>query len=164
MALVNNIGNNLNPVDRAKEQERVQSSKADRARRTSQSQRADSAAAPRDSVDISSEAKQLAASESEIARLQNQLQALGQRDESKIAEIRQRVENGDFEQPEVVEAVAETIVNLPQFNNLADGSPDVRREPANVDAVAARIQSGDFNSDQILEQVAANILNDIGAF
>ena len=164
MAAVNNIGDSLNPVDRAKQQDRVQSSKADRAKRQGAPQRADSAAAPADSVDISSAAKQLAASDSDIARLQDQLQSLGQPDEARIADVRQRIENGDFEQPEVAEAVAETISGLPQFRNVPDESTGATRESADVNSISDRIQSGEFDSDQILERVAVNILNDIGAF
>ena len=164
MAPISNIDGNINPADRVRQQEKLQSSKSDRARQASTSGDV-GATASRDSVNISPAAKELAASDGEVARAQAHLQALRQEDSAKIAEIRGRLEAGEFDEPEVTEFVANTIARLPQFSALVDGPVAARSEPRpDLKAIAGRIETGEFNSSQVLEQVASNILTDIGAF
>ena len=164
MAPVNNIGNNINPADRLKQQERVQTARTERGRQSSAAKETQSSAASPDSVNISSEAQQLAASGGEISRIQEQLGALREENSGQIAELRGRIEAGDFDRPEITAAVAETISSLPPFRALQDEPQEIPREPVDLAAIELRVRSGQFDSDQVLEQVATNILNDIGAF
>ncbi len=164
MAPVHNIGNNINPAERLKEQERVQTARSQRGGKSSASSDVQSSVAPRDSVSISSAAQQLAAGGSEISRIQEQLGALREEDSARIAVLRERIESGEFERPEITAAVAETISSLPHFRALQYEPQDIPREPIDLVAVETRVRSGQFESDQVLDQVATNILNDIGAF
>jgi len=163
MAPVNNIGNNINPAERLKQQERVQTAQSERSRKSSATSETQSSAAPRDSVNISSAAQQLAAG-GEISRIQEQLGALREEDSARIAELRKRIESGEFDRPEITAAVAETISSLPHFRAIGFEPQVISREPADLAAIETRVRSGQFDSDEVLDQVATNILNDIGAF
>ncbi|MCH7575562.1 MAG: flagellar biosynthesis anti-sigma factor FlgM [Candidatus Marinimicrobia bacterium] len=164
MAPIHNIGGNIDPADRIRQQDKLQSSKSDRARQPVSTGEAE-ASAPKDSVNISPAAKELAAINGEVARAQAQLKALGQEDPARVEAIRDRIESGEFDEPEVSETVAGAIARLPQFSGLLDGPVAARSEErADLALIGERIKSGEFNSAQVLEQVAANILSDIGAF
>lgn len=163
MAPIGNIGDNLNPADRIRPQDKLESSRADRARGKTSAPAAEGT--PRaDSIDISPAGRELANVDLEISRARQELRELSARDEGRVAELRARIEEGEFDRPEVSVTVAETIVNLPQFRALSEPSPAPRSERVDVAAIAERVNSGQFNTDQVLEQVAVNILNDIGTF
>ncbi|MCH8326946.1 MAG: flagellar biosynthesis anti-sigma factor FlgM [Candidatus Marinimicrobia bacterium] len=164
MVPIHNIGGNVDPAGRIRQQEKLQSSKSDRARQASSTGEA-GASAPRDSVDISPAAKELAAVNGEVARAQAHLRSLGEEDPARVEAIRGRIAEGEFDEPEVSDFVAGAIARLPQFSALADGPVVARSEErADLEIISERVKSGEFNSAQVLEQVAANILSDIGAF
>ncbi|MFB0515741.1 MAG: hypothetical protein ACETWG_03945, partial [Candidatus Neomarinimicrobiota bacterium] len=100
---------------------------------------------------------------SDIARYREMLQALGSEDGDKAQRVRERIAQGEFNQPEVLERVAETIRNLPQFQVLSESAPETPETRELMGALAQRIRSGQYNSEEVLERVAMNILRDIGA-
>ena len=83
MAPIHNIGGNIDPADRIRQQDKLQSSKSGRARQPVSTGEA-GASAPKDSVNISPAAKELAAINGELARAQAQLLALGQEDPARV--------------------------------------------------------------------------------
>ena len=163
MAPIKNIGHDVAAAERLRQQERLSSTRSEKAQKQGQAQESTKTGSPQDTVDISSTARQLAETRtSDTARYQELLANLEANGE-KTRSIRARIDQGDFNRPEVLESVAESISNLPSFRNLAASpaaSPDSR---GILGAIARRIRSGDYNSDEVLDKVAINILRDIGA-
>ena len=128
MTPIKNIVQDITSANQLREQERVQSSKTQKLKREGQTKEADAAkSAASDSVNISPAARQLAESQSEVARYQEQLQALREESNGRIAQIRERISQGEFDQPQVLEGVAEAIVRLPQFQSLAEQGTEAPR-------------------------------------
>ena len=163
MGPVKNIGNDVAASERLRQQERVSSGRSEKAKQQGQAQEGAPAKPVRDTVDISTTARQLAETRStDTARYQELLANLTANGE-KTRSVRARIDRGDFDRPEVLESVAEAIGNLPSFRALATSpaaSPDSR---GILGAIAQRARSGDYNSDDVLDKVAINILRDLGA-
>ena len=163
MAPIKNIGQDVASSERLRQQGRVSSERSEKAKKQGQAQESAKAESPRDTVDISSTARQLAETRSsDTARFQELLANLNANGE-KTQSVRARIDLGEFNRPEVLESVAEAIGNLPSFRALATSpaaSPDSRGV---LGAIAQRARSGDYNSDDVLDKVAINILRDLGA-
>lgn len=162
MAPIENIGNNLPPVDGAKQRNRVASSRSENIKQQGQAGNVASSGLRGDTVDISSAGRQLSESQNEVARFQDLLDGLRNVDSGKLSVIRQRIDAGEFDQPEVLDQVAQTINRLPQFRPLSEAPTLVPPELELAGSVQERIRSGQFQSDEVLQQVAVNILNEIG--
>ncbi|MEE9465907.1 MAG: hypothetical protein V3W14_10085, partial [Candidatus Neomarinimicrobiota bacterium] len=80
-----------------------------------------------------------------------------------VAEIRQRAAAGEFDQPEVLEKVSESILMLPHFVTSGENVAPAPRSEEEIQSIQSRVQSGGYQTDQILEQVATSIIRDIGA-
>ena len=160
MAPIKNVGGSVSP-ERLREQERVRESSAKRAK---QPGRTDSASATTraDTVDISPAAQRMADASSDVSRFQDMLQSLRTEDTGQVAEMRQRVEAGEFDKPEVLERVSEAILNLPHFVTSDEEAAPLPRLEDQINSIQDRVQSGSYQTDQVLEQVATAIIRDIG--
>jgi hypothetical protein len=96
----------------------------------------------------------------DMARYQEMLGELKNENGDKVANVQERIAQGAYDEPVVLEKVAEAISDLPQFRALAEGTPESRELQGDI---AARIRRGEYNSEDVLERVAINILRDIGA-
>ncbi|MFC1746875.1 flagellar biosynthesis anti-sigma factor FlgM [Candidatus Neomarinimicrobiota bacterium] len=162
MVPIKNIGNSLpQQTERLKERDRIQPARPENTRSGSNVSKPDEVTA-KDSVSISSEAKQLAEKQSEVSQFQNLLQGLGPADSNRIEDIRTRVNAGEFDSPEVLAGVSEAISRLPQFSEVDRSSGSQNLNEATISAFAERIRSGQYQTDGVLQQVASGILSDIG--
>lgn len=163
MAPIENIGNNLPPVDRVKQRERVDSSRPEKVKQQGQADNLAATGLRGDTVDISSAGKRLAESQGEVARFQDLLHSLRNEDPDKLSAIRQRIDDGEFNRPVVQEQVAETISQLSQFRVLLEEPSDAPSRSQLTGSIQDRIRAGQYQTEEVLEQVAVNILNEIGA-
>lgn len=162
MAPINNIGSGL-PADRVRQQDRVNPGKGDKVSESAKSGEPVSTNAPKDSVDISPAALRLAEESHEVARFQQILRSIQEEERPELEQVRARIEQGDYDRPEVFERVAEAIVNLPPFAEIAEvDNVDTSERAAHIAAVQQRVDSGSYDSDRVIQQVASNILRDIG--
>lgn len=161
MAPIKNIVSDVASSERLRQQERVSSTRSEKAKKQGSTKESAPAEPRKDKVDISSTARELAESRrSDMARYQEMLGALKSEDGEKLANVQERIAQGAYEEPAVLERVAESIANLPQFRALAEGAPESREVQGDI---AARIRRGEYDSEEVLERVAINILRDIGA-
>ncbi len=164
MAPIKNIVNDITSSERLKQQERVAPMRSEKAKKQGQVREGTTIESRKDTVDISAEARQLAETRSsETARYQEMLQAFKSDDGDKIQNVRERIAQGEFNTPEVLEKVAGAISDLPRFQGLSESAPETSESRELMGALAQRIRSGQYNSEEVLEQVAMNILRDIGA-
>lgn len=164
MVPIKNIGNTLPLTDRLKQRDRVDSPRHEKTSRTGSEPKSTGEVTDRDTINISSEAKQLAENPSEVAQFQDILHGLRNEDTGRIAQIREKITNGDFNRPEVLESVSTAISGLAQFSGIAERTGPAILSEAAVNSVSERIRSGHYQSDVVLQEVATNILADIGAF
>ncbi|UCD38492.1 MAG: flagellar biosynthesis anti-sigma factor FlgM [Fidelibacterota bacterium] len=163
MAPIKNIVSDVASTERLKQQERVSTTRTDKAKKQGSVRESTAAESRSDTVDISSTARELAeARRSDIARYQEMLGSLQNEDSEKLQGIRERIAQGEFNEPAVLERVAEAISDLPQFQALAEGTPAPESRGIRGD-IAARIRSGEYETEEVLDRVAMNILRDIGA-
>ena len=163
MAHIENIGGNPPPVDRLKQRDRVDSSRPGNVNQPGQADRLAAQGVRGDTVEISSTAKKLAGNQDEVARFQDLLHSLRNEDPDKLSALRQRIDEGEFNQPVVQSQMAETISQLPQFRGLLEGPSDAPSSSQLIGSVQDRIRSGQFQTEEVLQRVAVNILNEIGA-
>ena len=162
MAPINNIGSGL-PADRVRQQDQVTTRKGEKAQAGAGNTERIPSDAPKDSVDISPAALRLAEETHEVAKFQQILHSLREEERPELEDVRARVEQGDYDRPEVFERVAEAISNLPPFAEIAeDDSVDSSERAAQIAAVQQRVESGQYESDRVIQKVASNILRDIG--
>ncbi len=163
MAPIDNSGNHIPSADRVKQQNKVSSDRSGRVRKDAKAPDTSEATPTRDTVDISSEAMQLAHSKNEVEQFQTMLKSLSTDDMQKMVEIKRNIESGEYDKPEVLERISDSIARLPQFQSA--GVPEEPSRPrASVEEITERVQSGKYATDEVLDQVAASILNDISTF
>lgn len=166
MTPIKNIGEPVSP-DRLKEQDRIRQSRSERvgsSGRTSESDAA-STVSRADSVDISPSAKKLAETANDVTRFQDVLRSMRNEGSEQILELRQRIETGEFDKPEVLERVSEAILRLPNFVRFEEKSePVAARSDKELALIRDRVQSNRYQSEQVWQQVANAIIRDIGAF
>ncbi|MEE9466313.1 MAG: hypothetical protein V3W14_12165 [Candidatus Neomarinimicrobiota bacterium] len=164
MAPIKNIINDITSSERLRQQERVSSTQSEKAQKRGQVQEGTTVESRQDKVDISAAARELAETRSsDVARYREMLQSLRNEEGDHIGVVRERVTQGEYDRPEVLEEVADTISRLPQFQALAESAPERPQTKELTGAIAQRIRSGQYDSDQVLERVAMNILRDMGA-
>ncbi len=164
MAPIKNIVSDVVASERLKAQERVTTTRSGKAKKQGQARESATVESHGDTVNISTAARQLAETRgSQMARYQEMLQALKSDDGDKVQNVRQRIAQGEFNEPAVLESVAEAIGDLPQFRALTEGTPETPRTRELMGDIAQRIRSGQYESDEVLDRVAINILRDIGA-
>lgn len=164
MAPIKNIVGDVASPERLGQQERVSSTRPGKAKRQGQARESTAVESRGDTVDISSAARQLAETrDSQIARYQEMLQALRSENGDKLQSVRQRIAQGEFNEPAVLESVAEAISSLPQFRALSESAPETPRGRELMGDIAQRIRSGEYDSEDVLDRIAMNILRDIGA-
>ncbi|MBA7655337.1 hypothetical protein ES703_63241 [subsurface metagenome] len=164
MAPIKNIVSDVSSTERLGHQERVSSTRSGKAKKQDQARESTAVESRGDTVDISSAARQLAETrDSQIARYQEMLQTLRNENGDELQSVRQRVAQGEFNEPAVLESVAEAISNLPQFRALTESAPETSRTRGLRGDIAQRIRSGQYETDDVLDRVAINILRDIGA-
>ncbi|MCK4577872.1 MAG: flagellar biosynthesis anti-sigma factor FlgM [Candidatus Marinimicrobia bacterium] len=162
MTPIKNIGDPLSSADKVREQERLRESQSSKVRKDSSVEQSSTTERP-DSVNISSAARRLAESTTEVSRFQQSLDSLREPDAARLEELRQRIESGEFERPEVIDRLADSILRLPQFESGSSDSAVAPRSEEELKAVAERVRSGDYETEVVLQRVASSILNDIGA-
>lgn len=164
MAPIKNIVSDIASTERLKQQEQVAQTRTDKTKKQ-QSTREGAAVEPRkDTVDISSTARELAQTRgSDVARYQEMLAGMRNDESEKMQTVRQRVAEGAYNEPAVLEKVADAIVTLPQFRSLAESAPETPRSREILGDVAARIRAGEYDTEDVLDKVAMNILRDLGA-
>ncbi len=165
MTPIKNIGEPVSP-DRLKEQDRVRQSRSDRAGRAGRTSESDAAAPTTraDSVDISPTAKKLAESANDVTHFQDVLRSMRNEGSEQIIELRQRIQTGEFDKPEVLERVSEAILMLPHFVRFEEKSEPVPRSDEELALIRDRVQSDRYQSEQVWQQVANAIIRDIGTF
>jgi hypothetical protein len=164
MTPIKNIVSDIASSERLKQQERVSPTRTDKTKKQEQPTREGAAVEPRkDTVDISTTARELAETRgNDVARYQEVLAALRNNESEKMQVARQRIAEGAYNEPAVLERVADAIVTLPQFRSLAPSAPEPGSREVQGD-VAARIRSGEYDTEEVLDKVAMNILRDMGA-
>ena len=164
MAPIKNIVGDVASTESLRHQERVSSTRSGKAKKQGQV-REGAAVEPRgDSVSISTAARELAETrDSQTARYQEMLQALRNENGDELQSVRQRVAQGEFNEPAVLESVAGAISNLPQFRALSESAPKTPQSRELLGAIAQRIRSGQYDSEEVLDRIAMNVLRDIGA-
>lgn len=163
MTPIHNIGNDLPSADRIKQQDKVSSDRSGRVRKDAKAPKASGVTSTRDTVDISPEALVLANSTNEVEKFQQMLKSLSSDDMQRMVEIKRNIELGEYDKPEVLEKISDSIARLPQFRSA--GVPEEPSRPrASVEEITARVQSGKYSTDEVLDKVAASILNDITTF
>ena len=118
------------------------------------------------SVSISTRGKELAGTQSSVARYQGQLRKLDGGRAERISQLRGSIAEGGLQSPEVLDNVAATVLRLPQFRASTTSSP---REPAGSEAagrkllgiIAERARQGEFDRPQVQEFVASRILGEL---
>ena len=164
MTPIKNIASDVASSERVRQQERVSTSRSDKAKKQAPATESAKVESRKDTVDISSAARQLAETRtSETARYQAILATFKGGNGQKARNVQARIAQGEFDKPEVLESVADAISNLPQFRSLATGALASADSRGVLGAIAQRIRSGQYNSDEVLDRVAMNILRDIGA-
>ena len=117
--------------------------------------------AGQDSIDISSASKALATvASSETVR------------QEKIDQVRQRVSDGFYNQPEVLEAIADAIIDSGALDQVAkdaghfrkavqklSDAPDIRNE--RISKARERIQRGFYDLPVIKDQIANKVLSSL---
>ncbi|UCH61698.1 MAG: flagellar biosynthesis anti-sigma factor FlgM [Fidelibacterota bacterium] len=164
MAPIKNIVGDVPSPERLKPQDRVSTTRSDKAKKQGQARESATVESRGDTVNISTAARQLAETrDTQMAQYQDMLQALKSEDGDKVKNVQQRIAQGEFNEPAVLESVAEAISNLPQFQALTESAPETSRTRELRGDIAQRIRSGEYESDDVLDRVAINILRDIGA-
>jgi len=164
MAPIKNIVGDVSSTERLGQQERVSSTRSGKAKKQGQARESTAVESRGDTVDISSAARQLAETrDSQIARYQEMLQTLRNENGDELQSVRQRVAQGEFNEPAVLESVAEAISNLPQFRALSESAPETPQSRELTGAIAQRIRSGQYDSEEVLDRIAMNVLRDMGA-
>ena len=154
--------NILPTVDGLKQRDRVDSDHPAKVRQQGQAERLAAQGIRGDTVEISSTAKKLAGSQDEVARFQDLLHSLRNEDPDKLSALRQRIDEGEFNQPVVQAQVAETISQLPQFRSLLEGPSDAPSSSQLTGSSQDRIRPGRCKTEEVRQQVAVSILNQIG--
>ncbi len=164
MTPIKNISESASP-DRLKEQDRIRQSRSDRGKRSGRTSEsgATSTTSRVDSVDISTTAKKLAESANDVTRFQDVLKSMRNEGSEQIIELRQRIQTGEFDKPEVLERVSVAILKLPHFVKFEEKSEPVARSDKELALIKDRVQSGSYQSEQVWQQVASAIIRDIGA-
>ena len=163
MAPIKNIVSDVASSERLKPQERVSTTRSGKAKKQGQARESATVESHGDTVNISTAARQLAETRgSQMARYQEMLQALKSDDGDKVQNVRQRIAQGEFNEPAVLDGVAEAISNLPQFQALTEGAPETPQTRELMGDIAQRIRSRQYDSDEVIDRVAINILRDIG--
>ncbi len=162
MAPVNNIGSGL-PPDRVRQQDRVNTRKGEKVPEGAKGAERITPDAAKDSVDISPAGIRLAEESNEVAKFQQILRSIELEERPELEEVRARIDQGEFDRPEVFEQVADAIASLPPFAEIAEvDNIDASERAAQIAAVQQRVESGQYDSDRVIQQVASNILRDIG--
>ncbi len=163
MAPIKNIVSDVASSERLRPQERVSTTRAGKAKKQGQARESATVESQGDTVNISTAARQLAETrDTQLARYQEMLQSLKSEDGDKVQNVRQRIAQGEFNEPAVLEGVAEAISNLPQFRTLTESAPETPQTRELMGDIAQRIRSGQYDSDEVIDRVAINILRDIG--
>ncbi len=166
MTPIKNIVADITSTDHIKQQERVSSTRSGKSKSQGQVRESSTVESRGDTVDISSTARQLAETrDTQMARYQEMLHDLGNEEENgqQVQNVRQRIAQGEFNEPAVLESVAEAISGLPQFAALSENAPEEPGSRQVMGDIAQRIRSGEYDSEDVLERTAMNILRDIGA-
>ena len=163
MAPIKNIVSDIASSERLRPQERVSTTRSGKAKKQGQARESATVESRGDTVNISTAARQLAETRgTQVAQYQEMLQALKSEDGDKVQNVQQRIAQGEFNEPAVLETVAEAISNLPQFRALTESAPETPRTRELRGDIAQRIRSGQYETDDVLDRVAINILRDIG--
>ncbi len=164
MTPIKNISEPTSP-DRLKEQDRVRQSRSERVKRSGRASESSAASATSrvDSVDISTTAKKLAESANDVTRFQDVLRSMRNEGSEQLIELRQRIQTGEFDKPEVLERVSEAILKLPHFIRFEEKPAVAARSDKELALIRDRVQSDRYQSEQVWQQVASAIIRDIGA-
>ena len=116
-----------------------------------------------DSVAISGAAKKLAESHGKIGQYRDQLRSIQEQNATRVAQVKQKVVQGAYNNPKVLEDVAATISRLPHFRSLANKSAqDTAQRRELLGSIAERVRSQSYDSSDILDKVAVKIINEFG--
>ncbi len=117
-----------------------------------------------DKVSISGCAKNLLIKETEVFRYLNQIQNIVPLDEKAIEEIRQRIEEGCYEEPAVISKIIADIASPPPFqDNIIDSDAskiqDLTQEDDSLETIKNKIQQGVYLTKKVTEHVIDKMLN-----
>lgn len=164
MTPIKNIVSDIASSERLKQQERVAPTRTDKTKKQQPAQKSATVEPRKDTVDISSTAREMAETRgSDVARYQEMLSSMRNDESEKLQTVRQRIAEGTYNEPAVLDRVAEAIVTLPQFRAMAESTPEAPKSREIQGDIAARIRAGEYDTDEVLDKVAMNILRDMGA-
>ncbi len=119
----------------------------------------------KDKVEISSLGRQKSIEQSEIARHTLQYETGNKLDDATAQAIRQKISNGFYSRPEVIDKIAGMLADLPGISQSGDAE-DVGTGDTGMQKLAEikdKIDAGVYDSDDVLNEIVDRLFNELNS-
>ena len=116
----------------------------------------------KDSVVISKIGQSLLKQKEEISRYLKELEYIKTSDEKTLNEIQHKVKANFYSKPSVLAKIAESILELPSFKNIAEkntSKSQAKDKAQKMAEIKAKLEEGEYDSEDILEVIVNRLLN-----
>lgn len=95
------------------------------------------------------------------------MQAIADVRYDKIQAAKRKIENGEYNRPEVISALADKLAKNPEIQaslpKSAEKAASAGLSPQRMEVIKNRLQSGFYDKPEVVEKIANSILTDLGS-
>ncbi len=159
MSPLNGISESLNNIRKFEDKKETdKSKKVSPQKKTNVGKPNQKATVSKDSVKISSMAKELLKNPTSVETLEKEMGAIKTLDSSTLKEIHNKIEDNFYDKPEVIEKIVDDVI--PEAHSTEEVEKPVEtQETGKLDQVRQNIEDGKYNSETVLNKIVDRMLS-----
>lgn len=146
--------NNIQELDKNKKTTKSNTS----SKAASESVKASSQTTVKDSVDISSVARELMQQPTSVENMKAELDNIKTLDRATLKEIHSKIESNYYDQPEVLDKIVEGIIPEAHSTESVETTEQVEAEDQ-LQQIQENIENGKYDSEEVLDTIVDRILS-----